>query len=109
MGQHPERMETYLRGLRVEWRNEVLREGYLEVLEVLLSGKLRRVPERRSLARASMISKRFTSHYHHGIPFERRALRRAWDGCREKDCASARRELELEIGALGRGAGVARP
>jgi spermidine synthase len=107
VGQRPEQVEAYLRSLRRAWRFDVLRESYLEVLEVLVSGELRKVPEAQSLARAVMVSERFTSHYHHAFPFERRALRAAWDGCRGEACASGRRGLELEVGALDGAAGEA--
>jgi spermidine synthase len=102
VGHRPDQLEAYLRGLRREWRIDVLREGYLEVLGVLLSGELRSVSPNQSLARASMISDRFSGHFHHAFPFERRALRAAWDACRGEACASARRGLEDEIGTLDR-------
>jgi spermidine synthase len=98
----PEQVEAYLRGLRRAWSVDVIRETNLEVLGVLLSGELRSVPRDQSLARASMISARFSKHYHHAFPFERRAVRAAWDACRGEACASARRGLELEIGELDR-------
>ncbi len=47
-----------------------------------------------------MISKRFSSHYHQAFPFERRALRAAWEACRGESCASARRAVENDIGSL---------
>ena len=104
----PERVETYLRGLRREWKVDVLRDTNLEVIEVLLSGELRSIGERQSLGRAKMISKRFSGHYHHAFPFDRRALRAAWDACRGESCASARREVENDIGSLDPGAGEAK-
>jgi predicted membrane-bound spermidine synthase len=101
----PEQVDAYVRGLRRAWSVDVLRETNLDMLGVLLTGELRPVPEDQSLARASVISSRFASHYHHAFPFERRALSKAWDECRGEACASARRRLELEVGALDRVAG----
>jgi hypothetical protein len=101
----PEQVESYLRGLRRAWNADVLRDTNLDVIEVLLSGEVRPVSERRSLARASMVSARFSSHYHHAFPFDRRALREAWDACRGEECASAREELEREIGSLDHAVG----
>jgi hypothetical protein len=105
VGDRPDRVEAYLRGLRRKWNVDVLRQTSLDMLGVLLSGEPRGVPQSQSLARASVISKRFTSHYHHAFPFERRALSKAWDDCRGNACASARQGLELEVGALDRMAG----
>jgi len=96
----PAQVEAYLRQLRRAWNVDVLRDTNLDVIEVLLSGELRRVDERQSLGRATMISKRFSGHYHHAFPFERRALRDAWDACRGESCASERQRLEDELGAL---------
>jgi spermidine synthase len=104
----PERVEVYLRGLRRAWSVDVLRDTNLEVIEVLLSGEVRPVREQQSQARAIMISSRFSGHYHHAFPFERRALRAAWDDCRGETCASARREVENDIGSLDPGAGEAK-
>ena len=101
----PERVEAYLRGLRRSWNVDILRDTNLDVIEVLLNGEVRPVDERQSLARATMISKRFSSHYHHAFPFERRALRAAWDACRDEACASARRAVEKDIGSLDLAAG----
>jgi len=100
VGQRPEGVETYLRDLRQEWNVDILRETNLEVIDVLLRGEVRRVGERQSLGRATMISSRFLNHYHHAFPFDRRALREAWDACRGEACASARRGLERDIGSL---------
>jgi spermidine synthase len=96
----PERVETYLSSLRREWNVDVIGDGNLGVIDVLLRGEVRSVPERRSLARAKMISSRYSSHYHHAFPFDRRALRSAWDACRGEACASARRGIERELGSL---------
>jgi hypothetical protein len=104
----PQQVEAYLRGLRRAWSVDVLRETNLEMLGVLLSGELRRVPADQSLARASVLSEKFTNHYHHAFPFERRALRAAWDDCRGEVCAGARQGLELDIGALDPAAGGTR-
>ena len=79
------------------------------MIDVLLRGEVRPVEERKSLARAKMLSSRFSSHYHHAFPFDRRALREAWDTCGGEACASAREEAEREIGSLDPGqAGVSR-
>ena len=100
VSRRPEQVEVYMRQLRRTWNIDVLRDTNLDVIEVLLSGEPRSVDESRSLGRATMISRRFSSHYHHAFPFERRALRAAWDACREEACASERRRFEDELGAL---------
>jgi spermidine synthase len=102
----PERVDAYLRGLRRAWNVDVFRDKNLEVLEVLLSGELRPVREGKARARATMISKRFSLHYHHAFPFERRALRQAWEECRGDACAVERQEVENEIGSLDLVAGA---
>jgi spermidine synthase len=104
----PEQVEAYLRQLRRAWNIDVLRDTNLDVIEVLLSGELRSVDERQSLARAMMISDRFSSHYHHAFPFERRALRDAWHACRGEPCASARQGVENDVGSLDLVAGETR-
>jgi SAM-dependent methyltransferase len=96
----PEQVEAYLRPLRRAWNVDVLRDTNLAVIEVLLSGELRSVDAGQTLTRAKMISERFSSHYHHAFPFERRALRAAWDACRGESCATERRRFEEEFGAL---------
>jgi len=96
----PEKIEAYLRQLRRDWNIDVNRDTNLDVIDALLSGETRSVEESLSLGRATMISKRFSSYYHHAFPFDRRALRAAWDACRGEACASERRRFEDELGAL---------
>jgi spermidine synthase len=62
---------------------------------------------RARLASARTATERYGRYYHHAAPFEREALRAAWDGCEaalgpDPPCRAGRRQAESALGPLGR-------
>jgi hypothetical protein len=44
----------------------------------------------------------FQLYYHHAVPFDRSRLRAVWSQCVDRNCDAARRQLEQQVGPLGR-------
>jgi spermidine synthase len=99
-----ERLAILLEELRKELPISALPET--EVLKQLgvLFGRapLRKLDGPDSLARANRVSAMFRLYYHHAVPFERGTLRAVWNQCLDFRCDEARRQLEQEVGPLGR-------
>jgi hypothetical protein len=55
-----------------------------------------------SLMRAHRVSAMFQLYYHHAVPFDRSRLRAVWSQCVDRNCDAARRQLEQQVGPLGR-------
>jgi len=46
---------------------------------------------------AEQLTSRFLKHYHHAVPFDRRALEAAWDRCSGEGCEAGRRRAEADL------------
>jgi spermidine synthase len=102
---HPDsaRLESTLAEVRenAKGSNPGLAPASLARLRALFAGRVPAVADDASLARAEAVTDRFVRHYHHAVPFDRRALDRVWNRCRAKGCEERRREAEESLGKLG--------
>jgi hypothetical protein len=48
------------------------------------------------------MTERFLRYYHHAVPFDRVVIERAWARCRDYECVQARRQVEEQLGPIGR-------
>jgi spermidine synthase len=90
------RADAYIATLRSQYPNsEMLSKRNLKILQQLLvPAELSKIDDDGSLARAIDLSQKFAAYHHPAAPFDRSALRAAWDACEGKGCVEARRRVE---------------
>jgi spermidine synthase len=102
---HPgsQRLHTTLDDLRESTRRAqtTLAGPRLARVRLLFDGKAR-AKAGRSLEFARGLTNRFVSHYHHAVPFDRRIVVAAWNGCQGEECDESRRWAEEQLGGIDR-------
>jgi hypothetical protein len=70
----------------------------LQELLALYSGRIR-AGETGAIPHADVqrLTHGFLSHYHHAVPFDRRAIAEAWDRCNGEGCAAGRRRAQADF------------
>ncbi len=78
--------------------------GVLQPLVALHRRGAGTLPAELPVATASDLTNRFLTHYHHAVPFDRRALDDLWGRCRGPGCAQWREQARVQVGITPAGA-----